>query len=175
MTNIVRRELKESETEKEDWEAIYRHHVPRVYNYFRYRFGEGFSAEDLTAITFEKAWRNRKKFKNEHGKLKNWLYTIARNVAADYFRSMRPEVPLDDLADGTAHGHVEEQVEQGANLERLGFLLAQLSSRDRELVGLKYGAGLSNREIAELVGLSESNVGTILHRTVSHLRENWEK
>ena len=149
--------------------------MPRIYNYFRYRFSEGVSAEDLTAITFEKAWRNRRKFKNERGKLTNWLYTIARNVAADYFRGMRPEVPLDDLAHGTAHGHVEEQVEQGANLEHLGFLLAQLSSRDRELVGLKYGAGLTNREIAELVGLSESNVGTILHRTVSHLRENWEK
>lgn len=53
-------------------------------------------------------------------------------------------------------------------------LLLQLEERERELVALKYGAGLTNRDIARLTGLSESNVGVILHRTVRSLRQEWE-
>ena len=53
---------------------------------------------------------------------------------------------------------------------RLSALLTHLEARERELVALKYGAGLTNRAIAELTGLSESNVGTILHRVVTRLR-----
>jgi DNA-directed RNA polymerase specialized sigma24 family protein len=48
-----------------DWEAFYRQHMPGVYNLFRYRFGENHNAEDLTATTFEKAWRGRKKFRGD--------------------------------------------------------------------------------------------------------------
>jgi len=48
-----------------------------------------------------------------------------------------------------------------------------LPARERELLALKYGAGSNNREIAVVTGLSESNVGTILHRTVQALRERW--
>ena len=47
--------------------------------------------------------------------------------------------------------------------------------RERELVSLKYGAGLTNRAIARLLGLTESNVGTILHRTVTRLRAGWDE
>ena len=45
--------------------------------------------------------------------------------------------------------------------------------REQELLALKYGAGANNREIASVTGLSESNVGTILHRTVQLLRDRW--
>ena len=46
---------------------------------------------------------------------------------------------------------------------------------ERELVSLKYGAGVTNRAIAQLTGLSESNVGTILHRTIDALRARWDE
>ena len=48
-----------------------------------------------------------------------------------------------------------------------------LPEREREVIALRYGSGLTNRAIARLTGLSESNVGTILHRTVARLREAW--
>jgi len=71
---------------------------------------------------------------------------------------------------GTAGGflrYVADCVEQPA------VLLRTLSDRDRELIALKYGAEATNRAIAELTGLSESNVGTILHRVVQTLRRDW--
>ena len=61
-----------------------------------------------------------------------------------------------------------------AERERLRVLLARLADRERELVALKYGAGLTNRAIAGLTGLTESNVGVILYRAVQRLRADWE-
>jgi len=55
----------------------------------------------------------------------------------------------------------------------LSALLGLLPERARELLALRYGAGLTNRAIARLTGLSESNVGTILHRTIQELRAGW--
>jgi RNA polymerase sigma-70 factor (ECF subfamily) len=58
---------------------------------------------------------------------------------------------------------------------RLTELLRALPERERELLALKYGADVTNRAIAMLTGLSESNVGTILHRTVVSLRSRWDE
>jgi RNA polymerase sigma-70 factor (ECF subfamily) len=69
---------------------------------------------------------------------------------------------------------LEEQVQRQDDLKRLAALLSQLNARERELVSLKYGAALTNRAIAAVTGLSESNVGTILNRTVQKLRDEWE-
>ena len=49
--------------------------------------------------------------------------------------------------------------------------LATLSARERELIGLKYFAGLGNAEIAAVIGVSESNAGTKLHRAMEKLRK----
>ena len=61
----------------------------------------------------------------------------------------------------------------GESEQRLALFaaLAGLSPRERELIALKFFAGLSNAEIAEVLGLTESNAGTKLHRAVTKLRE----
>jgi RNA polymerase sigma-70 factor (ECF subfamily) len=82
-------------------------------------------------------------------------------------------VPLDAVADPAAEDSPETSAERASDLARLAALTARMSDRDRELIALKYGAGASNRLIARLTGLSESNVGTILHRAVETLRAKW--
>ena len=54
--------------------------------------------------------------------------------------------------------------------DRLLAALARLPARERDLIGLKFAAGLTNRRIADLTGLTESNVGVILYRTIRRLR-----
>ena len=146
-----------------------------VYNFMRYRVGDGPVAEDLTAATFEKAWRGRKRYRQDRAAFSTWLFTIARNVATDYFRRQRPTVPLEFISQRPDGVSVEEAVQHQADLDHLGTLLAGLAPREREVVSLKYGAGLTNRSIASLTGLGESNVGTILYRVVRRLREQWEE
>lgn len=156
-----------------DWEALYVAHLPRVYNYFRYRVGDGPDAEDLTAIAFEKAWRHRARFRRDLGAFTTWLYAIARNVAVDHWRRRRETASLEEV-ELLDTGHTpEEAAALRSDFERLERLLALLPEREREVLSLKYGADMTNRSIAKLTGLSESNVGTILHRTIRQLRAAW--
>ena len=100
---------------------------------------------------------------------------IARNVATDHYRRRREHAPLEAAAEVPGGPGPDEIYERSADVARLGRLLATLPERERELVALKYGAGMTNRAIARLTGLGESNVGTILHRTVERLRGGWEE
>jgi RNA polymerase sigma-70 factor (ECF subfamily) len=157
-----------------DWDAVYAEQLPRVYNFFRYRCGPGADVEELTARTFEKAWRARHRYRRNLSAFGTWLLSIARNVAIDHFRARRPHVPLEAAADVEAGGRSPEDAAVfESDAARLKALLEGLSERDRELVSLKYGAGMTNRDIAAATGLSESNVGTILYRAVETLRRQW--
>lgn len=164
----------EAEQAEIDWDGVYREELPRIYNFFRYRFGNRTSAEDLTSVTFEKAWRARDRYRRERAAVSTWLLAIARNVAVDHLRQRRFEIPLDDA------GAREDETPETAALRasqhrRLWSLLGALPAREQELLSLKYGGGATNRAIAKLTGLSESNVGTILHRTITALRSAWHE
>jgi len=157
-----------------DFEALYQRELPRIYNFFRFRVGDGPLAEDLTSETFEKAWRNRARYRRDLGAFSTWLFTIARRTAIDHYRKQKVEASLDELIHLAADSDTEEAAQQQVEFARLLQLLHQLEDREQELVALKYGAGLTNRAIAGLTGLSESNVGVILHRVVHSLRQEWE-
>jgi RNA polymerase sigma-70 factor (ECF subfamily) len=152
---------------------LYKAELPRIYNFFRYRVGDGSVAEDLTSATFEKAWGARERYRRDLGAFSTWLFTIARNVATDHFRRSGREVSLDAVSERPGGGDPEADAIRRSDFERLSSLLAELPERERELLALKYGAGLTNREIARVTGLTESNVGTLAHRTVKTLRARW--
>ena len=157
-----------------DWDAVCREEMPRVFNYFRYRGFDRPTAEDLTSATFEKAWRARDRYRKDRAAVPTWLLAIARNAATDHLRRARPSVPLaeESLRDEETP---ETQAVRQAHSRRLRALLAELPERERELLALKYGAEATNRAIATITGLGESNVGTILHRAIGTLRDRWTK
>jgi RNA polymerase sigma-70 factor (ECF subfamily) len=160
---------------EEDWDALYGEQLPRILNFFRYRVGDGATAEDLTALTFEKAWRARRRYRRDLAAFGTWLTAIARNVATDHFRARRPHVPLEAAAELSAGATPEELSERRSEFERLERLLGTLPETDRELIALKYGADMTNRAIAKAIGQSETNVGTRLHRVVQKLRAGWNE
>ena len=156
-----------------DWDAIYADHAPRVYNYFRFRLGSNADVEDLTSRTFEKAWRSRSAYRRDLAGFSTWLFKIAQNVCIDHLQSRRNHLSLEAALNFPAESSPDRDAERTSDLARLAVLTAQLAERERELLALKYGAAISNRLIAQLTGLSESNVGTILHRIVQVLRSKW--
>ena len=158
-----------------DWDAVYWDTLPRVYNFFRYRVGDDQLAEDLTANTFMKAWRARDRYLDDVAAFSTWLFSIAQNVAVDHYRRRKPEVSLDALPNFADSTSIEDVIERRADSARLNALLARLSPRERELIALKYGAELTNRAIAQVTGLSETNVGSTLHRTIQKLRQQWDE
>jgi RNA polymerase sigma-70 factor (ECF subfamily) len=155
-----------------EFRPVYDELLPKLYRFFCYRVGDRKLAEDLTAMTLEKAWRGRANFNPGLGEFTNWVMGIARKVNADHHRTNHPRLAPDALIQAPVS--IEEIAERDAEFARLAALLAQVSRRERDLLALKYGADMSNRAIAELTGLTESNVGTILHRAVTKLRAKWE-
>jgi DNA-binding CsgD family transcriptional regulator len=101
------------------------------------------------------------------------LYAIARNVAIDHFRRRVAHEPLEAASHVAAYGTPELDAIRSSDRQQVLLLLAALDERSREIIALRYGGGLTNRAIARLLGLSESNVGTILHRAITDLRARW--
>ncbi len=158
-------------TQPVDWDAVFAALLPKVYRYFCYRVGEGPLAEDLTATTFEKAWTKRTRYRQDLSSFSTWVFTIARNVATDHFRTARATAPLADA--GAVPADVlspEAAFAQREHFVRLARHIGQLPEREQELLALKYGAGMGQQEIAALTGLTASHVGVIVHRAVKQLR-----
>ena len=154
-----------------DWDAIFQENLPRVYNYFLYRVNNRQLAEDLTSATFERAWSNRAKYREDIAGFSTWLFTIAHHVAVDYYRKRKPKMlNIDDIYHLSTQETPEKIIQIQFEKEELARIISDLPERDQEIVSLKYGAGLNNREIADLLNLSESNVGTLAHRLVKQIR-----
>jgi RNA polymerase sigma-70 factor (ECF subfamily) len=166
-------EVTAAQSQTLDWNRIYLDLAPRVYNYFRYRLGQESEVEDLTAKVFEKAWTAREQYRRDLAGFSTWLFHIAQNLIVDHLRSRRNQVSIDHAADVTTGEITESTVERQSDLSRLASLTREFPARERELLALRYGAGISNRDIARLTGLTESNVGSILHRLVQNLRARW--
>lgn len=151
-----------------DFERLYRSSRDDVYAYAAGLLRDRAAAEDVTAAAFERAYRKRSRFDSRKGSPRAWLFGIARNAALDELRRRGRRAELSaDPADPASLPSPED----GELRLVLDAALSQLEGRERELIALKFFAGLSNVEIARVLGTSESNAGTRLHRTVIKLRE----
>jgi RNA polymerase sigma-70 factor, ECF subfamily len=149
------------------FEQLYRSSRDDVYAYVAGLLRDRSAAEEVTATAFERAFRKRRRFDSGRGGARAWLFGIARNAALDELRRRRRQAEL--AADPADLGKPEADQD-----ERRGVVVAALGgldARERELVALKFFAGLSNAELAAVLGISESNAGTKLHRVITKLRE----
>ncbi|HEX2392207.1 MAG TPA: sigma-70 family RNA polymerase sigma factor, partial [Solirubrobacterales bacterium] len=119
---------------------------------------------------FERAYRKRSRFDPSRGEPRAWLFGIARNAALDELRRRGRQAELATEPSDPAAA-TEDSAERSERRLALTAALATLAPRERELIALKYFAGLSNAEIAAVIGIGESNAGTRLHRAVTKLRE----
>jgi RNA polymerase sigma-70 factor, ECF subfamily len=159
--------------EPEGFAALYDHFFERVYNYIRYRVHDRTTSDDLTSQVFERALMNLRHYREERAAFGAWLFAIARNVVGDYYRAERRRkwLSLDFLKHRASdHPTPEQNAMDSERQSRLLHAVSKLDARERDLVALKFGAGITNREIARMTGLSESNVGVILHRALRKLK-----
>jgi RNA polymerase sigma-70 factor (ECF subfamily) len=151
------------------FEALYRASRDDVYAYVAGLLRDRTAAEDVTAAAFERAYRKRSRFDARRGTPRAWLFGIARNAALDELRRRGRHAELAAEPSDDAVGP-DVAAEVGLRRVALRGALAQLSPRERELVALKFFAGLGNAEIAQVLGVSETNAGTRLHRVIEKLR-----
>ncbi len=158
------------ETPPQRLERLYKACRDDVYAYVATVLRDRSLAEDVTALAFERAFRGRRLFAPRRGSERAWLFGIARNAALDELRRRKRSSP--SVVDQPHEAEpVEEQFEAVLRRTTILTALAALTPRERELIALKFHAGLSNPEIVRVLGVSESNAGTLLHRTITKLRK----
>lgn len=153
-----------------DFDALYRESRDDVFAYAATLLRDSAAAEDVTASSFERAYRRRSRFDARRGSPRAWLFGIVRNAALDELRK-RKRAATAPIPGPLHEPGPDELAERAAERDAVRAALATLSARDRELIALKYHADLSNAEIADVVGVSVSNAGTLLNRAMNKLRE----
>jgi RNA polymerase sigma-70 factor, ECF subfamily len=139
--------------------------IRRVYSFVAYRLGEGPDAEDVTSETFARAVRYRDSYQRGKGEPVAWLIGIARHAIADHV-GHAVELPAPEVV-GATSVEPEETWVQSLDLRQA---VSELEPRDRELIGLRYGADLSARQIADLLEMRTNAVEVALHRALARLR-----
>ncbi|MBN1991832.1 MAG: sigma-70 family RNA polymerase sigma factor [Anaerolineae bacterium] len=163
-----------------DFAELFQRYYPRVYNYLRYRVGALEDAEDLLGVVFEKAYTHREQFEAQKGAFSTWLFRIAHNELANYYRARERrskweadgEMPNDLV---TPEASPETQVIRQESVARLLQGLAQLSERDQTVISLKFGSRLNNQEIGQIMDLKEKTVSVVLLRAMRRLQKQLEE
>ena len=153
------------------FERLYRSSRDDVYAYVASLVRDAGAAEEVTAAAFERAYRKRSRFDPRRGEARAWLFGIARNAALDELRRRGRRAELAAEPADLDGARPDESAAEAERRLAVAAALARLEPGERELIALKFFAGLGNREIADVVGVSESNAGTRLHRAMAKLRE----
>ena len=171
-------ERKLIERAKRDPEAfgiLYERYVDRIYSYIFYKVGNQADAEDLTAKTFLKALKHIENYEYRGVSFYAWLHRIAHNVVANWVRARtrRKTIPVPEIFPFVGSSDEPEPIEVLAEEERrreLLELVRSLPPMHQELLYLKFVERLTNREIGEIMGKSESAIKSLYHRTLVMLR-----
>jgi RNA polymerase sigma factor (sigma-70 family) len=166
-------ELSTSEPTTARFDALYRETASDLFAYAMTLLRDRAAAEDVTAAAFERAYRRQQTFDPRRGTQRAWLFGIARNAALDELRRRRRHAALvadpEDAAGPLAPAEPDD--DDAVRRATVHAALDALAPRERELIALKFHAGLSNGEIAKVLGISAANAGTRVHRAVTRLRK----
>lgn len=172
------RDLKKGIMSEEKFAEIYDVYYSRVYKYICYRINNHYDAEEICSHVFEAVISKYNSYSPQKSNFEVWLFAIARNAVTDYFRSQKKRITfsLDSILDMILpRPSPEEIVILEDSNEILYKALAKLSDKERNIIGMKYAAGLKNAEIADLLGVSSSNIGVVLYRCLKKLQQELEK
>jgi RNA polymerase sigma-70 factor, ECF subfamily len=134
--------------------------------------------QDLLQELHFSLWRSLASFENQCS-LRTWVYRVAHNTASTYVRGRKRDrrmrlVSLDDLDELVHEADVEHLVDDAAVRGKLKKLIARLKPVDRN-VFLLYLEGLKAAEIADVVGISASNVAQKVHRAQKYLKQYFQR
>jgi RNA polymerase sigma-70 factor (ECF subfamily) len=160
----------------EAFSVFYEQYLPKIFRYISFKVSDRFLAEDLTSAVFEKALTKFKSYSSEKAAVSTWIFAIARNTVIDHFRARSKErtVQLDESIDIPEDGKsVEQKVIEKEEWQLLQKCISRLAPNEQEIISLKFSAEMTNRQIAGVLGISDSNVGVILYRAIRKLRDDF--
>jgi RNA polymerase sigma-70 factor (ECF subfamily) len=158
--------------------AIYDRYAARVHGLTLHILGDPMLAEEATQDTFLKLWSRARQYLAERGPLLPWLLTIARRVALDRLRLETRRPSLSDSNDPEDAWQTIPDLESMADEARwrsMYFAVQALHPDQRKVIELAYYQGLSQSEIAEVLGWPLGTVKTRLRTAMEKLREVWNE
>jgi len=166
--------IERAKTDSEAFGVLYERHFDRIYNYIYYRTGNIHDAEDLTAKVFFRAIQHIGNYQDRGGPFSAWLYSIARNLLANWYRdnSKRTMIPIDTMAQIHVADGPDLESEIVENREALLAAIKRLPEDRQDLLILKYVNEESNAEIGRILGRSEGAIKSLYHRTLLSLKND---
>ncbi|HTB48696.1 MAG TPA: RNA polymerase sigma factor [Verrucomicrobiae bacterium] len=154
----------------DSFEDAYKSHAQPIYRFLFWRTKDTQLSEDLTSSTFEKAWVARKSFRG--GSEQAWLYRIARNVLIDHWRKKKELFVEDtDSLQEDIQPSAGELLDKELQLQDLRKALDTLPDAMRSVIKLRFVEGMSCKQVAKNLSLSESNVRVMQYRALKKLKE----
>jgi len=162
-----------SEEEIRLFEEVYERHFDSIYRYVLLRVGERADAEDLVQEIFLKVLQALPSYKPKGLPISAWLFRIARNHVIDFLRRKKREeskFTREEISEVSALEDPLREAELRADLKRVKEALRDLTDLQREVIALRFGAGLSVAETAKAMGKTENAVKALQHSAISALR-----
>lgn len=165
--------IKNCKKDKNAFGKLYKHYKAHILRYINTKVNDSETAEDLTSIVFQKAFEGIDSFKWQGISFSSWIYRIARNTIIDFYRinNKRRNITTENIEFISTEKNPEELAIHIEFETQMASLLNNLPTRERKIIYMKFFEGYTNKTIADLMELTESNVGTILHRTINKLRK----
>lgn len=150
--------------------TIYDEYSPAIYRYLYRRVGNARLAEDLTGQVFLKLLEAIERDRSWKSSFRGWLYRIAHNLMVDHYRKHGDQqlVELDETLESDARPDYRAELRLRFNLIRQA--LDELTEEQAQVIVLRFGEGLTNREVGEIMDKSEGAIKALQHRALNALR-----
>ncbi|MBN1916113.1 sigma-70 family RNA polymerase sigma factor [Candidatus Dojkabacteria bacterium] len=172
--------IKKTKLDKKCFGKIYEYYYQKVLDFAKKRVTDIHTAEDLTGDIFEKIFRSFGNFQWQGISLSAWIFRIARNAVIDFYRKnnkRKGNISMEDMQDKLIAP--DSAIETGILEDEIQVMLynsiREFGDEEQYLIYFKFFAEMSNKEIAEESGMTETNVGTKLHRIRKKLKRIMEK
>lgn len=165
---------------KKDFDMLYRTYHDKVYNFTLKRVSDPHTAEDLTGEIFEKIVKSLEDFKWQGITVSAWIFRVARNQVIDFYRKnnkYKGNVSLDEVSnfiESKSESALEMMIDDEVQIN-LYNAIREFKDQDQYLIYYKYFEQMNNKKIAQIMGMTETNIGTRLHRVRKKLKKYLKK
>jgi RNA polymerase sigma-70 factor (ECF subfamily) len=158
---------------EKDFERLYAEHAQPLFGFLVYRTGDRALAEDILTETFVRVLRTKSPYDRGRGASeKTWLYTIALNLLRDHGRRLATEArALADRPEANPGLDGDPSIIAVEERDSVQRAMQVLSGAEQEAVALRFGAGMTAREIAALTEERTSTVEGRIYRALRKLRD----
>ena len=154
----------------EAFSGLYDEYIKKIYNFVYFRTHHKQTAEDITSLVFTKAFERIRQFDPNKAKFSTWLYQIARNSVIDHYRLFKSSENIEDVWDLASSANVEKDADTVLAMEKVQAYLKELPALQRDVIIMRLWDGLSHKEIANVLDITEGHSKVNFSRAINKLR-----